>query len=133
MAGRKPYAGGLNGAVAAVLRGERAMLQLTIAELAERSGLTDQSLRRYLATERAIDVEVLYAVAQGLGLTGAEVMARAQDRLAQQQEQESRDEGVVLAVRGNSALKKALGRKKPAPKRKSTDSQPTVSKKASGT
>lgn len=57
------------------------MAQLTIEQLADRAGLTTQSVRRYLATERAIEVDIMYAIAQALEMSGAEVMTRAQERL----------------------------------------------------
>jgi transcriptional regulator with XRE-family HTH domain len=77
----KDHAAGLNGAVAAVLRGERAAAGLTLEELADRSGVPVVSLRRFLAGERAINVAVLHSVTQALGVEPSEVLEAAQTRL----------------------------------------------------
>lgn len=72
---------GLNAAVAAQLRAERAALGWTIDELAQRADIPAISVRRYLKGERQIDVSVLYALASALGLTAGQVVEAAQERL----------------------------------------------------
>lgn len=132
---KKPYAGGLNGAVASVLRGEKAMAGISNHALADRSGVPYESVRRYLAAERAIDVDILDKLSGVFGLTAAEVMRRGQLRLLETAEAEPEptratvsdaekvDEGVYRAVRGNSSLRKALDRKPSGDTPPSTKSQ----------
>ncbi len=73
--------GGLNAAVAAELRAERAAQNLTVQQLAERSEVPYPSLRRYLAAERHIDVSVLHALANALGTTSGELISAAEERM----------------------------------------------------
>jgi transcriptional regulator with XRE-family HTH domain len=72
---------GLNAAVAAELRAERAAQNLTVQQLAARADVPYASLRRYLAAERYIDVAVLHALAGALGTSSASLIASAEDRL----------------------------------------------------
>ena len=72
---------GLNAAVAAELRGERAAKDLTTKQLSERAGIPYASLRRYLGAERHIDVATVAALCGALGLKPAEIVARASERL----------------------------------------------------
>lgn len=72
---------GLNAAVAAELRAERAAQNLTVQQLAARADVPYASLRRYLAAERYIDVAVLHALAGALGTSSASLVAAAEDRL----------------------------------------------------
>lgn len=74
--------GGLNAAVAAELRAERAAQNLTVQQLAERSDVPYPSVRRYLAAERHIDVSVLHALATALGATSGELISAAEERLS---------------------------------------------------
>lgn len=124
----KPYAGGLNGAVASVLRGEKAMVGMSVADLAERSGVPNESTRRYLACERAIDVDTLSKLAGVFNLTATEVMTRAQERLRSHPEDYVKDGGAYKAVRGNKPLGKALDRKPSGAKKATPDSQQVVKK-----
>ena len=69
-------------AVAAQIRAERGARNMTIHELAERSGITEQSLQRYLAEKRPITVTVLYQICTGLGIDLDELIRRAESRLS---------------------------------------------------
>jgi transcriptional regulator with XRE-family HTH domain len=73
---------GLNAAVAAELRAERAAQNLTVQELAVRSDVPYASLRRYLSAERNIDIATLHALSGALGTTAAEIVAAATERLS---------------------------------------------------
>lgn len=68
-------------AVAAQLRAERAASNLTIHDLAEKAGVTEQSLQRYLSERRDIPIPVLYQICTGLGVPVDEVIRRAEARL----------------------------------------------------
>jgi transcriptional regulator with XRE-family HTH domain len=72
---------GLNAAVAAELRAERAAQNLTVQELAERSAVPYASLRRYLAAERHIDVATLETLAKALGTSTPDLVWAATERL----------------------------------------------------
>ncbi|MGN0065781.1 MAG: helix-turn-helix domain-containing protein [Nocardioides sp.] len=72
---------GLNAAVAAELRAERAAKDLTTKELSALAGIPYASLRRYLGAERHIDVATVAALCGALGLEAGELVARASDRL----------------------------------------------------
>lgn len=71
---------GLNAAVAAVLRGERAMSGMTIEELSERSGVPKVSVQRFLAGRRTINLDVLDALCMGLQLIPEDVVTQARER-----------------------------------------------------
>lgn len=77
-----PHAQGINGAVAAVLRGELAAQGKTQGDLADLSGIPVVSVQRYLAPSRAIDVEVMEKLATALGRTVLDVLTAATARLA---------------------------------------------------
>lgn len=68
-------------AVAAQLRAERAARQLTVSQLAEKSGVTGQSLLRYLNEKRPIPVPTLYQICEGLEIPVHELVRRAEARL----------------------------------------------------
>lgn len=72
---------GLNAAVAAELRGERAAKELTTKQLSEMAGIPYASLRRYLGAERHIDVATLAELCEALGLDVGELVSRAAERL----------------------------------------------------
>lgn len=78
----EPPESGLNAAVAAELRAERAAQDLTMQELATAAGVPFGSLRRYLAAERNIDVATLAALAAALGTTSADLVSAAEARVA---------------------------------------------------
>lgn len=78
----KDRSGGLNGAVAAVLNGERAAAGITFDQLGKDVGLSKRTVLRLLSTtERDIDVEVLAAMAERFGMTPVEVIEAAQKRM----------------------------------------------------
>ena len=79
---RKAHAEGLNGAVAAELRAEKAAQNLTNQDLADRSGIPIVSVQRYLVPKRAIDLVVLEQLAAAVGKTPAEIVEAAERRLA---------------------------------------------------
>lgn len=88
---------GLNAAVAAELRAEKAAQGRTNEWLAEQSGLNKGSVRRYLAAERHIDVATLDAMATSLGSTPMMIVEAAQQRLA-------RESGQVIDLPRRPAL-----------------------------
>ena len=71
-------------AVAAQLRAERAAAQMAVRELADASGVTEQSLLRYLNEKRDIPVPVLYQICAGLKVSVHELVRRAELRLEDQ-------------------------------------------------
>lgn len=77
---------GLNAAVAAQLRAEIAAANLSEKALAELADVNYTSLRRWLGrekgNERHIDVAVLAAIAKALNLDPAEIIQRAEQRMA---------------------------------------------------
>lgn len=77
----KDHGAGLNGAVAAVLRGERAASGMTLEELADKTNIPVVSVQRYLAAKRPIDMAVLNEFAKALGLTSREIVVAAEARL----------------------------------------------------
>lgn len=79
---RKAHAEGLNGAVAAELRAEKAAQNLTNQDLADRSGIPIVSVQRYLVPKRAIDLVVLEQLATAVGKTPGELVEAAERRLA---------------------------------------------------
>jgi len=75
------YGDNLASAVAAQLRAERGAAGLTYKELAERAGLTEQSVMRYLTEKREPNTAQLGALCDALGLTPHELMLRAAERI----------------------------------------------------
>lgn len=72
---------GLNAAVAAQLRAERAANEMTIEQVAKRAGVSEISVRRYLKAQRHIDLGVLEALTAAMGTTTSAVIEAAQERL----------------------------------------------------
>lgn len=68
---------GLNGALAAEIRSELAVRQLTQTWLAERSQIERLTLRRYLNGDRPINTAVAESIAEALDLDAAELLLRA--------------------------------------------------------
>lgn len=77
----KDPAEGLNGAVAAELRAERAAQRMTVDTLVARSGVSRSTLLRVLNAERAIAVESLQDIARALGVASSTLVRRAERRL----------------------------------------------------
>lgn len=88
----RDHAAGLNGALAAAMRAERAANGLTLDQVADRSGIPLVSVQRYMAGKRAIDVAALAALADALDLTPRELIEAAEGRLARMDEIAARDE-----------------------------------------
>lgn len=71
---------GINGAIAAELRAERAARRMSNRDLADRSGVSKVSVQRYLAPTRTIPVDVLDVLATALGSSIGEIVTRAEER-----------------------------------------------------
>ena len=78
----KSHSGGLNGALAATLRAERAAQRLSIAALVAHMGISKSTVLRLLAGDRAIDVAHLAGFAEAFGMDPAELMRIAEQRVA---------------------------------------------------
>lgn len=74
-------ASGLNGALAAVLRGERAAQRLSLDQLAASSQVSRRTLIRLLNAERTMGLEQAAAIAAALGLRLPDALERAEGRL----------------------------------------------------
>lgn len=68
-------------ALSAQLRAEKAAAQLSLDELAEKSGVPRPTLQRYIAGERDIPSSRLDHIAHALGLTTSDLVARAEERI----------------------------------------------------
>ncbi|PHP52566.1 helix-turn-helix domain-containing protein [Actinomyces ruminis] len=79
---------GLNAAVAAELRAERAAQQLTVEALAGRSGIPKRTLLRLLNAERAISLDALQALADAFGLQMSALITRGEERLSRERERD---------------------------------------------
>lgn len=75
---------GLNAAVAAELRAERAAQRMTVDALAHVAGISKGSLLRYLKPSRHINIDTLEELAHALGTTSEEIVAAAKHRLARE-------------------------------------------------
>lgn len=72
---------GMNAALAATLRAERAVKRMTINKLAGQSGIPKRTLMRLLNAERTITVEHLNSLADALQVPIATLIERAGWRL----------------------------------------------------
>ena len=77
----RSHSDGLNGALAATLRAERAARRATIAYLVDHMGVSKSTVLRLLAGDRAIDMAHLAGFAEALGMDPAELMALAEARM----------------------------------------------------
>lgn len=68
---------GLNGAVAAELRAQRARIEITQEEVSARSGVPLVTVQRMLAAKRPIDVAMLDKLARALETDAASVLGAA--------------------------------------------------------
>lgn len=71
---------GLSAAVAATLSGERAAARMSYDDLAARSGIPARSLKRYLAGERDMKLDIVERISRALGLSLGEVFDAAERR-----------------------------------------------------
>ncbi|WP_243061200.1 helix-turn-helix transcriptional regulator [Nocardioides sp. SR21] len=97
----KPHAEGLNGAVAAELRAEKAAQNLTNQEIADRSGIPVVSVQRYLVPKRGIEVVVLEKLAAAVGKKASEIVEAAErrlERIAQFEAEERAGQGRVIPM-----------------------------------
>ncbi|SEC89228.1 helix-turn-helix domain-containing protein [Arthrobacter woluwensis] len=75
------YGEKLPAAVAAQLRAEKAARSMSLDEIAQLSGVGKRTLQRYLSGERQIPIDAMCDVAEALGLSPRELMARAEQRI----------------------------------------------------
>ena len=73
---------GLNAAVAAELRRERAAQQVTIDTLVERTGLSRSTILNTLNAKRLLGVEAVASIAQALEVSVTTIFARAEGRIS---------------------------------------------------
>lgn len=92
----KDPASGMNAAVAAELRAEKAALGLTNQDLADRSGIPVVSVQRYLAPSRNIDIEILGALCDALGVSLTEIARAAEARLSRPTTEAERDAAAAV-------------------------------------
>lgn len=64
-------------AIAAELRSEVARQQLTYKVVAERAGMQQMTVSRYMRGERDIPMSKLFAMCRALGITAGDLLARA--------------------------------------------------------
>lgn len=76
----KDHGRGLNGALAAEIRSEMGVQNISGHKLADLAGIDRLTLRRYTRGERALTTATVEAVANALGLDPFELMRRAVDR-----------------------------------------------------
>lgn len=69
-------------AVAAQLRAERAAVQMTYQEVADRAGMEKMTVNRYMNGKRDIPMGKLAAICDAMGVRIGDLMARAEDRLS---------------------------------------------------
>lgn len=75
---------GMNAAVAAELRAERAAQEVTLDDLTERVSLSRNTTWRLLNAERLISIEALVEIADALGVSVLDIVERAEKRLARE-------------------------------------------------
>lgn len=81
MADKKPDApGSLTRAIAAELRAEMAVQKMSRPRMAEKTGIGNRSLQRYLNAQRAFDLDQLDLMAEALGTTTPAIAAAAEAR-----------------------------------------------------
>lgn len=83
---------GLNGAIAAVFRGELAASDLRQQDLADRSGIPLISVSRYLNAKRRMDLATVEALAAALEIDLIDVVKAAEQRLIRMNTTAARDE-----------------------------------------
>ena len=70
----------LNDALAEVVRERIDSRGMTMASLAKISGVSRESIRNYIQRGRTMPIDVVAAIAPGLGLTSYELVLLAQER-----------------------------------------------------
>lgn len=96
-----PFASGLNGAIAAQLRAERAALEMTVEEFGEFiGGVGREVTSRYLNGKREIPLSLIEAVAVKLKVPASELVRAAEDRAARGVSKVVADGGVPDDPRG---------------------------------
>lgn len=75
------YGDNLASAIAQQLRAERAAAGYTYKELADKAGLTEQSVTRYLTEKREVKSAVLGALCDALEISPQELVTRAVERI----------------------------------------------------
>jgi len=80
----KDPAKGLNAAVAAELRAERAAQEVTFDDLVKRVSLSKSTLLLLFNARRLISIEALVEVADALGVSVLDIVERAEKRLARE-------------------------------------------------
>lgn len=75
------YTDKLPAATVEQLQAERGAKRLTYKQLAEASGLKEQTVMRYLTGKRDIPLQELIAMTEALGLTLGELFDRATQRI----------------------------------------------------
>lgn len=70
----------LSEAIAAELRAEKGAKQLEYKEIAELTDIPERTLTRYFKSQRQIDAVQLVLVADALGTTAGDIVARARMR-----------------------------------------------------
>lgn len=68
-------------AVATELRAERAVQQMSLDVLAEKTGINKGTLHKYLSGKRVLPISTLHAISEGLGVDALIIAARAQKRM----------------------------------------------------
>lgn len=75
------YGDNLSAVVAQQLQAERAAMGWTYKQMAEASGVDQQSLIRYLTGKREIKTAVLGLLCDALGITPGDLLRRATERI----------------------------------------------------
>lgn len=79
------YGEDIQSAIADMLRAERAIQELTMDDMAERTGMPKITLHRYMKGQRDIPLKALATICKALGVPMVEIIDRAEQRLESQQ------------------------------------------------
>lgn len=72
-----------NDALVAAIQAERGAKKMTLNQLADRVGVSYSSMQRYLAGERIIDSDLMWVIAEALGVKVSYLWLDAERRLAE--------------------------------------------------
>jgi len=79
---------GLNGALVATVRAEMAALRMTQPQLAKKASVSNNTLTNYLSPDpgraRVMPIDIVGLVAEALGMTAAQLLGKAEERLSEQ-------------------------------------------------